>query len=307
MNHALQRERSRTPAKHRTSTANAYAKDVRQFTDTYGGIIPCSADDVISYVQMLSRRVAPTTIARRIMALRDAHVKAGHTSPTTDDRIRTAVKLMVNGQLPTNLLKSKRGSHQGDASYQSKKCKPAEPLTRAMMTRILDAMGTGQRSLDRRDTAIFLLGFTGGLKRGAICGIDIEHLTFTADVLIIRFPPYEGGPMPQETEGTASPSSSGKRLAVRQLAIPFTRGPLCAASAVQRWIESQGLEDARGPVFPRFSRSGEPMHHERLDSAYVAVLLKRRMTDAGFGDVSSYSGESLRRGYELEHKSSLRR
>ena len=298
---------TRAPHKQRTSTANAYAKDVRQFTETYGGKIPASADEIVSYIQLLSRRVAPSTIVRRVMALQDAHVKTGHPSPTTDDRIRTALKLMVNGQLPTNLLKRKSGSHQGDASFKSKKCKPAEPITRAIMSRILDAMGTGQRSLDRRDTAIFLLGFTGGLKRGAICGIDIEHLTFTADVLIIRFPPYEGGPMPQETEGTCAPSSSGKRLAVRQLAIPFTRGPLCAASAVQRWIESQGLENARGPVFPRFSRSGEPMHHERLDSAYVAVLLKRRMTDAGFGDVSSYSGESLRRGYELEHKSSRRR
>ena len=52
----------------RHSTVDAYAKDVRQFTETYGGKIPCSADDLISYIQLLSRRVAPSTIVRRVMA-----------------------------------------------------------------------------------------------------------------------------------------------------------------------------------------------------------------------------------------------
>ncbi len=58
----------------RDSTVTAYAKDVRQFVETYGGTIPCTADDLVAYIRLLARRVAPATINRRLCALQDAHV-----------------------------------------------------------------------------------------------------------------------------------------------------------------------------------------------------------------------------------------
>ncbi|MDP2035133.1 MAG: hypothetical protein Q8K29_17135 [Polaromonas sp.] len=299
MNHALQRERPRTPAKHRTSTANAYAKDVRQFTDTYGGKIPASADEIVSYIRLLSRRVAPPTVVRRIMAIQDAHIKRGLPSPTADIRIRTALRHLSSGDLPINLLDAKQG--KGNPSFvQRKTPKVAAPITRALLTRMLDSMGSGQRSLDRRDKAIFLLGFVGRLKRGAICALNLEDMTFTQDVLLLRLRPAAGSVYTDSNGHMPAPDS-------RIVAIPMTRGPLCAATACQEWIAHNGLEGQQGPLFPRFTRSGEPVFGERLDSGYIAALVKKRLLDAGVDDVSLYSGESLRRGHDLEKKSPRRR
>ena len=109
-----------------------------------------------------------------------------------------------------------------------------------------------------------------------------------------------------DVSGTSS-SLVPDAASVRTLSVPFTRGPLCAATACQEWIAHNGLEGQHGPLFPRFARSGEPVLEERLDSAYVAILCKTRLLDAGIADVSAYSAESLRRGYELENKTAHRR
>ncbi len=271
----------------RDSTVTAYAKDVRQFVTTYGGTIPCSAEELIGYIRLLARRVAPATIARRVMAIRDAHVQAGLALPTDDPRIREALRLLASGQQPLNLMADVKGAGipVSRRSDRDEAKRGAAPITRALLMRMLDAMGTGLRSLDRRDKALFLLGFVGGLKRGAICALNIEDLTFTSDAMLVRI---RGGANNDNTE------------VGRTLAIPFTRGPLCAATACQQWILHNALEDSAGPLILRYTRSGEPMLGERLDSAYVSTLVKRRLQDAGVVDVSSYSGESLRRGHALE-------
>ena len=146
-------------------------------------------------------------------------------------------------------------------------------------------MGTGARSLDRRDKAIFLLGFVGGLKRGTICALNVEDLTFTPDAMLVQL----------RAVGNGEAGDAG-----RTIAIPVTRGPLCAATAVLLWISLNAMDGCTGPLFPRFTRSGEPVLTERLDSAYVSKLVKARLRDAGFQDVAAYSGESLRLGHVLE-------
>lgn len=298
MNHTIQRERSCTPAKHRTSTANAYAKDVRQFTETYGGSIPCSPNELISYIRLLARRVAPATIARRVMALQAAHVCRGLPSPAADNRIRIALRHLTVGQLPVNILDKKTPEAKAAPVSKSKR---AIPITRTLLTRMLDSMGTGKRSLDMRDKAIFLLGFSGRLKRGAICSLDLEDLIFTPDALMVRMR------VSATDDGGERIASSPGKSTYRTIAIPFTRGPLCAATACQEWIAHNGLEGQSGPLFPRFTRSGEPVLSERLDSAYISKLVKKRLRDAGELDVSGYSGESLRLGHELESQSPRRR
>lgn len=303
MNHAIQRERPRAPAKHRTSTANAYAKDVRQFTDTYGGKIPASADEIASYIRLLSRRVAPPTVVRRIMAIQDAHFQKGLPSPTADNRIRTALRYLTAGKLPTNLVDSKKQSSEVKAA-PSRKSKSATPITRALLMRMLDSMGTGKRSLDRRDKAVLLLGFSVGLKRGTICALDLEDLVFTPDALLLRI---KATAIERSGDELDNAERSSAMSSVRTIAVPFTRGPLCAASACQEFILHTGVEGQTGPLLPRFSRSSEPVLNERLSPAYISKLIKKRLLDAGETDVSRFSGESLRRGHELESNSPRRR
>jgi integrase len=219
----------------------------------------------------------PATILRRAMALQSEHVRRGLPTPTDDARIRLALRSLAAGKLPKDLL--------GDTKElpEPKRSSKAAPMTRALLNRIFDAMGGD--SLDRRDRALLLLGFVGGLKRGTLCGLDLSDLTFTEDAMLVRI--RAGG-------------SKAEEKPARTIAVPMTRGPLCAATAVLQWISHNALEGASGPIFCRFARSGEPILTERLDSAYVSKIIKIRLLDTGITDVTAFSGESLRLGNALE-------
>ena len=266
----------RHTAPQQDSTVEAYRRDVLRFTESYGEL-PCTADDLLNYIKALCRRVMPATILRRAMAIQDAHVSRGLPVPTDDPRIRQALRSLAAGKLPKELVGNVKDLPAPKRRIQ------AAPMTRTLLNRMFDAMGSN--SLDRRDRALLLLGFVGGLKRGTLCGLDLNDLTFTEDAMLVRI------------------HASGDRsetIAARTIAVSMTRGPLCAASAVQAWIIHNALEAVSGPLFPRFTRSGEPMLSERLDSAYVSQIIKGRLLDAGISDVTAFSGESLRLGHALE-------
>ena len=199
---------------------------------------------------------------------------------------------MVAGHVPHNLIEpAKNGKKPLPVIRSAAKSKRvAKIIDRALLNRMFDCMGTGMRTMDRRDKAILLLGYAG-LKRGAICAINIEDLTFTQDAMLIHTTPTtDSGD--EIHSGVFGPMS-------RVMAIPFTRGPLCAATACQTWLKHNDLEGATGALFPSFTRSGEPTT-DRLASAYVSVIVKERLKAAGIADVSAYSGESLRRGHLAE-------
>ena len=274
------------------STKAAYEKDVSRFIHSYGGTIPCTPDDLLQFITALVRRVAPVTIARRCQSIRDAHVRCGHTPPTDDPRVREALRWMVAGHVPHNLIGPAKNGKKSppDIRIAAKPKRVAKIIDRALLNRMFDCMGTGMRTMDRRDKAILLLGFSG-FKRGAICAINFEDLTFTQDAMLIRIRTTSDSG--EEIEGRVSDRMS------RVMAIPFTRGPLCAATACQTWLMHNDLEGTTGALFPSFTRSGEPTT-DRLASAYVSVIVKERLKAAGIADVSAYSGESLRRGHLAE-------
>ena len=286
------RKSAQAARRQRASTKAAYEKDVLRFIHSYGGTIPCTPDDLIRFICALVKRVAPVTIARRCQSIRDAHVRGGHTPPTDDPRVRKALRWMVAGHIPYNLVEPVKNGKKPLPNIRSaaKPKRVAKIIDRALLNRMFDCMGTGMRTMDRRDKAILLLGYAG-LKRGAICAINIEDLTFTQDAMLIRVRTTQEPGDELESPSPESPS--------RVMALPFTRGPLCAATACQTWLKHNDLEGATGALFPSFTRSGEPTT-DRLASAYVSVIVKERLKAAGITDVSAYSGESLRRGHLAE-------
>ena len=276
----------------RASTRAAYEKDVARFIHSYGGTIPCTPDDLIRFITALVKRVAPVTIARRCQSIRDAHVRGGYTPPTDEPRVREALRWMVAGHVPHNLIEPAKNGKKPlpDIRITAKPKRVAKIIDRALLNRMFDCMGTGMRTMDRRDKAILLLGFSG-FKRGAICAINIEDLTSTQDAMLIR--------VRRTQEADDELDSQGSETTSKVMAIPFTRGPLCAATACQTWLKHNDMEDARGALFPSFTRSGEPTT-DRLAPAYVSVIVKERLKASGITDVSAYSAESLRRGHLAE-------
>ena len=286
------RRSAQAARRQKASTKAAYEKDVSRFINSYGGAIPCSAESLIRFITALVKRVAPVTIARRCQSIRDAHVRGGHTPPTDDPRVREALRWMVAGHVPHNLIEPAKSGKKPlpDIRIAAKPKRVAKIIDRALLNRMFDCMGTGMRTMDRRDKAILLLGYAG-LKRGAICAINIDDLNFTQDAMLIRIR-TTSDPGDEIDVRVSEPMS-------RVMAIPFTRGPLCSATACQTWLKHNDLEGATGALFPSFTRSGEPTT-DRLASAYVSVIVKERLKAAGISDVSAYSGESLRRGHLAE-------
>jgi hypothetical protein len=265
----LQRE----PPQQQGSTRAAYARDVERFVRTFGGTIPCTAEMLIAYIRASAKRVAPATLLRRCMAIQHAHVRAGLPSPTRDPSIREAMRSMAKGQPPVNLLEGKQRLARTERSHSAQPARCAKPISRALLMRMLDAMGAGTRSLDRRDRLILTLGFAG-LKRGTICALNIEDVRFTDDAMLLRVGKRQG-------------------LTGRELVVPITRGPLCAATACKAWIDHNQMDGHQGPLVVRFNRSGEATD-QRLDPAYVNHVVKARLRAAGTDDVGTYSAESLR-------------
>jgi integrase len=257
----------------RAASGNAYAKDVALFA-RFGGTIPCDADAVLRFIEVMRARIAPTTAYRRLHAVRHAHVQAGYPSPTDDLRVRQAWRDLAAGRFPPK----PSGKRNKAAPVPVRKPESAKPMTRALLSKMLDAMG--RKMLDRRDRALVLLGFMGALKRSALTAIDVADCRFTADALLV-------------TVRTAD--NAGRS---RLLAVPRTGGgDLDAAAAVEQLIEHLALESPT-PLFRSFNRAGEPTHN-RLAAAMVSVIVKTRLQVVGV-DASQFSGESLRRGRLLE-------
>lgn len=269
----------------RAATLTAYASDLQKF-NAYGFSVPCRADTLLDFLRAQVNRVAPATALRRVMAIQHEHRRLGHDSPTADLRVREALRCLAAGQVP------QLGGKGGKRAASSCAKKPATPITRAMLLRIFDSMGSQRRALDLRDKAVLLMAFSG-LKRTVALSIAIEHLRFTEDALLLTIPgqPVEGAEGPQPLPPP------------RTLAIPRTRGPLCPVTAVEAWLAHLDRLGQTGPVFMRFDRGRDPvLDGTRLDAAYLNCILKTRARAAGFSDaeIAGFSAESLRRGGAME-------
>jgi site-specific recombinase XerD len=110
------------------------------------------------------RGVKPSTIARRLAAIRYAHKLAGHASPTASE----AVKATLRG-----IKRTSRGAPNRKA-----------PATADKINAMAAATGDGCRGL--RDRALLLLGFAGAFRRSELVALDAGDLQFCDGGLRIR-------------------------------------------------------------------------------------------------------------------------
>jgi integrase len=256
----------------KSSSAAAYAKDLRQYQEGFGGRIPCSRAMLERYIASLRAVVAPTTIHRRVMALRNEHIRLGHPSPTDEPALRPILRRLQLGFVP-----GKTGSVNAP---KKKEPRQARPITRALLAKMLDAMGTD--SLDRRDRCLLLLGFASMLSRSILVSLDVADIRFTNDVMALHL---------RQAGGLATAEQSRPP---RIVTVPITGHELCAATATRAWIAHAALDIEGGPLIRRFDRAGNPTA-DRLDGAWVSVVVKNRLRAVGI-DPTHFSALSLRRG-----------
>jgi integrase len=252
----------------RASSRAAYAKDLNLFLRA-GGKVPADAMAVLRYAEVMRARLAPRTLYRRLMAIQHATVEAGYPSPLADSKLREMIRWLQAGKMPP---KSAKALDAAVPPSRPRGSRCAKPVTRQLLDRILDAVH--RTSLDRRDRALLLLTFAGGMKRSEVVALNVEDLQLTKDALLVSISARDGGQP-------------------RRLAIPVTGGELCAATAVRSYVEHLQLEPGT-PLFRSFNRASEAST-KRLAAAFVSEVLKARLKVVGV-DPSGFSGESLRVG-----------
>jgi site-specific recombinase XerD len=264
---ALLREEAEAAA----STRRAYASDWRLFVTWCGdrGLpsLPASPATVATYIGALGRSgIRPATIARRVAAIRDRHVRAGFPAPTDAPEVRAVVR--------------------GVRRTMGAAPRPKAPATADLVRTIVAGIGT-DRLLDVRDRALMLLGFASAMRRSELATLAVEDVTEEGRGLRITIRRSKGD---QEGEG-------------QTIAVPFGAGATCPVRALRAWLDASGI--AAGPVFVAMGKgdrflpptvdpdTGRP---RGMSGRAIADVVKGRAAAAGL-DPDEFAAHSLRSGF----------
>lgn len=244
------------------STWRAYKSDWRIFEAWCDSValppLPAEAETLAMFVAHEgSEGRSPSTITRRLAAIRLVHLGAG--LPTAHDA------LLVSEVL--------RGVRRNWAKPPVKKA----PAINTEIKSMADCMELGTaRGL--RDRAILLFGFAGAFRRSELVGLNVEDIGRQDEGMTVTI---RKSKTDQEAEG-------------HTIAVPSSpESEYCPVQAVEDWLTVAEIHS--GPIFRRLFR-GDRIGPARLSSQSVALLVKEYAYKAGL-DFQNYSGHSLRRGF----------
>jgi site-specific recombinase XerD len=245
------------------NTLRGYQSDWRDFELWCKGrgleSLPAASQSVATYIAECAGHLKPGTIQRRLNAIAEAHKAAGVESPTHAPIVR-------------NTMKGIRRT-LGTAPVQ-KSAALTEDI-RAMVETL-----ENRTTIDVRDRALILLGFSGAFRRSELVGLDVEDCAFGRDGLTV----------------TLRRSKIDQDGAGRKIGIPYGSNPeTCPVRTMQAWMETAGISAEPGPVFRPINRRGK-IGAGRLSGIDVARIIKKLADRAGL-DSAKYAGHSLRAGH----------
>jgi site-specific recombinase XerD len=190
------------------STRKAYGTDFRIFRAWCDGkgvsSLPAAPETVAAFLAAQSGSgTKPSTISRRVAAIRYAHKLASVPTPTDAE----AVKATVRGIRRTHTVAKVRKSP-------------------AVSAKVLVMAATAPSSLTGlRDTAILLLGFAGAFRRSELVALDVADIAETETGLLVTI---RHSKTDQEGEGETIAIPRGDRA--------------CPVKALRAWLEGAGIE-----------------------------------------------------------------
>jgi site-specific recombinase XerD len=189
------------------STRKAYGSDFRIFKAWCDGKgvspLPASPETVAAFLASESKTAKPSTLGRRIAAIRYAH-KLAHLDTPTDSE---AVKATLRGIRRTF----------GGAKVRK---------TPAVAAKMHSMVGMAPDRLSGlRDRALLLLGFAGAFRRSELVALDVADLAEAKTGLLVTI---RRSKTDQEGEG---------------ITIAIARGDFaCPAKALREWLDAAGIE-----------------------------------------------------------------
>jgi site-specific recombinase XerD len=258
------REAAETYAKgsRAASTWRAYESDWRLFMAWCQTVdrtsLPAQPATVALFLASQAKLgIAPSTLGRRLAAIRLMHVGARLASPHD--------ALQVD-----EVMRGIRRAWKRPVAQKA-------PAVDEEMKRMVDAVEP-QTLKGLRDRALLLLGFAGAFRRSELVALDVEHLTERAEGIEVLI---ASSKTDQEGEGQV-------------VAIPrVEHSPYCPVQAVSDWLVA--AEISTGAVFRSMHR-GDAVSRARLTAQSVALIVKALAAKVGL-EASRYAGHSLRSGF----------
>lgn len=217
--------------------------------------LPALTADVADHLAELSRSRKAATISQRLAAIAFKHRVEGADFDARAQNIRATMR--------------------GIARTIGTRCEGKSATTideiRAMVGIIPDTLR------GKRDKALILLGYAGAFRRSELVGLDIAHLDFARDGVIVLL---DKSKTDQRGQGRLTAIVLGKRKAT------------CPVRALKNWIGAAGIIE--GPVFRPVER-GVALSTRYYDRG-VANAVKRWARKAGL-DARKFAGHSLRSGH----------
>jgi site-specific recombinase XerD len=190
------------------STRRAYGSDFAIFKtwcEAKGvAALPAAPETVAAYLAANAATSKPSTLGRRVAAIRYAH-KLAHLEPPTDAE---GVKATMRGIRRTH----------GAAKVRK---------VPAVASKVLAMVATAPDKLaGLRDRALLLIGFGGALRRSELVALDVADLAETETGLLVTI---RGSKTDQERVGAT---------------IAIARGDVaCPVKALRAWLDAAGIQE----------------------------------------------------------------
>jgi site-specific recombinase XerD len=220
--------------------------------------MPATARDVLDYLLDYAEVLKPTTLERRLVTIGKAHKSFGEEPPTRDERVKKAYRGLIR--------------------THGRRVKRAAPILAGDIKALVDAAGTQDRLLARRDKALLLLGWFGAFRQAELVQVELEHIEkFDEDEWSVLIP-----------KSKTDQAGEGKRKwLTRQDDLRY-----CPLRALDKWKKQAEVEDGR--LLRSIGRWGHVGKSIRPQAVTDTI---RRCADLAGYDPKMYSGHSLRRGF----------
>ena len=218
---ALAKSQAYQDAADAPTTLRAYAADLANYQtwcEKHGfDPMPATPEVVGAYLAAAGEGYALPTLRRRVAAIARACGVAGHPLDTKHPAIRETLR--------------------GIARKHGAPARRSAALTTAEIKKLSRACGTDLAGA--RDRALFLVGFSGALRRSELVALDVAHVTWISTGMKLLI---ERSKTDAEGEGA-------------EIAIPRGQSPeTCPVTALQQWLIA--AEISVGPLFRKVNRGG---------------------------------------------------
>jgi site-specific recombinase XerD len=223
--------------------------------------LPAATVDVAAYAKALAEKgMKLGSIRVRLAAISQVHKLAGHPLNRNDPALSYAMKALAN--------------KLGDAREGR-----AEVMTADLAAMLEHLDRTTLRG--KRDAAMLLLGFAGGLRRSEIVALNLPDLEWRKEGVIVRL-----------RRSKTDQAGRGQQVGILRGSYPAT----CPYRALRAWLDAvtPTLAVVEGPLFRQIGKGGAA--GRRVSDQVVYHLVKRLGAKAGL-DASRLGAHSLRVGH----------